>query len=190
AVRGKLTSLPGIEVIARSSSVAYKKTAKTANQIAAELNTAYLVTATVRWLKGAGANRVQVSPELVEVRSSGAPASKWQQPFDAALTDVFQVQSDIATQVALALGVALGAGEERRLAARPTQKLAAYDSFLKGEEACRSLTCDDPGGLRKALGFYEQAVALDPGFAQAWARVSLAHSALYYLSTPTPETAE
>ena len=58
---------------------------------------------------------MQVSPELVEVRESGAPASRWQQPFDAALTDVFQVQSDIATKVAQALGVALGAGEEKRL---------------------------------------------------------------------------
>ena len=57
----------------------------------------------------------QVSPELVEVTESGAPTSKWQQPFDAALTDVFQVQSDIATKVAQALGVALGAGEEKRL---------------------------------------------------------------------------
>ena len=79
---------------------------------------------------------MQVSPELVEIRASGAPASKWQQPFDAAITDVFQVQSDIATKVAQALGGALAAGEEKRLSEKPTQNLAAYDAFLKGEEAC------------------------------------------------------
>ena len=100
------------------------------------------------------------------------PTSKWQQPFDAALTGVFQVQSDIATKVAQALGGALGAGEEKRLSEKPTQNLAAYDAFLKGEEAANSLAAIDPPSLRKALGFYEQAVALDPGFAQAWARVS------------------
>ena len=76
-----------------------------------------------------------MSPELVEVTGSGAPTSKWQQPFDAALTDVFQVQSDIATKVAQALGGALGAGEEKRLSEKPTQNLAAYDAFLKGEES-------------------------------------------------------
>jgi TolB-like protein len=190
AVRGKLTSIPGLEVIARGSSTPYKKTTKTPQEIARELDAHYLLTATVRWQKGGGGNRVQVSPELVEIHQSGAPASRWQQPFDAALTDVFQVQSDIATKVAQALGVALGAGEEKRLLEKPTQNLAAYDAFLKGEEASKGLAGYDPPSLRKAIGTYEQAVALDPGFAQAWAQVSRASSALYFVSTPTPALAE
>ena len=189
-VRGKLTSLPGVEVIARASSTPYKKTTKTPKQIARELDVAYLLTATVRWEKGTGASRVLVSPELVEVRESAAPASRWQQPFDAALTDVFKVQSDIATRVAGALGVALGAGDEKRLSERPTQNLAAYDAFLKGEEASKGMAVDDPPGLRRALAFYEQSVALDPGFAQAWAQVSRVNSRLYEISIPTPEMAE
>ena len=111
AVRGKLTTLPGVQVIARGSSTPYKKTTKTPRQIAQELEVGYLLTATVRWQKGAGgASRVQVSPELVEIPRSGAPTSKWQQPFDAALTDVFQVQSDIAARVARELDLALGDG--------------------------------------------------------------------------------
>ena len=185
-IRGKLTSLPGVEVIARSSSVPYKKTAKTPKQIAQELGVPYLLTATVRWQKTGNTSRVQVSPELVEVRESGAPASRWQQPFDAALTDVFQVQSDIASRVAQALGVALGAGEEKRLLEKPTQNLAAYDAFLKGEANGRA---SDPPSQRKALGFYEQAVALDPGFVEAWAQLSQASSLLYLNSGPTPELA-
>ena len=132
----------------------------------------------MRWQKSGGASRVQVSPELVEVTGSGAPTSKWQQPFDAALTDVFRVQSDIATRVAQALGVALGAGEEKRLSEKPTQNLAAYDAFLKGEEVFTSMGALSTD-LRKMRGFYEQAVALDPAFGQAWARVSRADSDLY-----------
>jgi TolB-like protein/tetratricopeptide (TPR) repeat protein len=190
AVRGKLTSLPGLEVIARASSTPYRKTAKTPQEIARELGVHYLLTATVRWQKSGGGNRVQVSPELVEIQESGAPASKWQQPFDAAITDVFQVQSDIAGKVAQALGGALGAVEEKRLSEKPTQNLAAYDAFLKGEQAANSLGATDPPSLRKALGFYDQAVALDPGFAQAWARVSTANSLLYFNSTPSPAVAE
>ena len=190
AVRGKLTSLPGVQVIARGSSTPYRKTTKTPRQIAQELEVGYLLTATVRWQKGTGAaSRVEVSPELVEISGSGAPTSKWQQPFDAALTDVFRVQSDIATRVAQALGVALEADEGKRLSERPTQSLAAYDAFLKGEEVW-DRAGGVPSGLRQALGFYEQAVALDLGFALAWARVSDANRQLYFFSAPTPELGE
>ncbi len=189
-IRGKLTSLPGLQVIARGSSTPYKKTTKTPKQIAEELEVGYLLTATVRWDKGGGGSRVHVSPELIEVSGSGAPTSKWQQPFDAAITDVFQVQSEIATKVAQALGGALGAGEEKRLSEKPTQNLAAYDAFLKGEEASSGLSVTDPPSVRKALSFYEQAVALDPGFSQAWAGVSIANSSLYGNSIPTPALAE
>ena len=134
-------------------------------------------------------SRVHVSPELVEVSRPDAPTSKWQQPFDAAITDVFQVQSEIATKVAQALGGALGAQEQKQLSEKPTQNLAAYDAFLKGEEI-RNSGASDPASLRKEIGFYEQAVALDPGFAQAWAGVSTANSLLYANSTPTPALAE
>ena len=189
-IRGKLTSLSGVEVIARGSSVSYKKTSKTPSQIARELDVRYLLTATVRWQKGSGASRVHVAPELVEVKGSAVPTSRWQQPFDAALTDVFQVQSDIAARVAQALGAALAAGEGERLSEKPTQNLAAYDAFLKGEEIWKTLTVGDPAGVRKALAFYEQAVALDPSFVQAWARISWGNSGLYTNSVPTPEFAE
>jgi len=126
-----------------------------------------------------------VSTELVEVSTSGPPASKWEQPFDANLTDVFQVQADIATNVAQALGAALGASEEKRLSEKPTQNLAAYDAFLKGEEASRSLAAADPPSLKRAIAFYEQAVALDPGFAQAWTQLSRTHSFNYANGVPT-----
>ncbi len=189
-VRGKLTSLPGLQVIARGSSTPYKKTTKSPKQIAEELNVSYLLTATLRWEKVRGSSRVHVSPELVDVTHPDAPISKWQHPFDAALTDVFQVQSDIATRVAQALGVVLGAGEEERLTEKPTQNLAAYDAFLRGEEASRSLAAADSASLRRAIVHYEQALALDPSFAQAWVELSRAHSFNYSNSVPTPAERE
>jgi serine/threonine protein kinase/tetratricopeptide (TPR) repeat protein len=189
AVRGKLTSLPGLQVIARSSSMPYKKTTKTPRQIAEELNAFYLLTATVRWQKTGGSSRVQLNPELVDVTRPDAPTARWQQPFDAALTDVFQVQSDIASRVAQALGVALGASEEKRLSEKPTQDLAAYDAFLKGEADSASMSAVDPPSIRKALGAYEQAVALDPRFALAWAQLSRACASLYFFGTPIPSLA-
>jgi TolB-like protein/Flp pilus assembly protein TadD len=185
-VRSKLTNLQGIEVIARASSTPYKRSKKPPQEIARELGVRYLLTATVRWQKGSGASRVHVTPELVEVRESGAPASKWGQPFDASLTDVFQVQSDIATRVAQALDVALAAGAKSRLAETPTASLAAYDAFLKGEELWNN-AASDPPSTRRMLAFYQQAVALDPAFAMAWSKVSRSCSFLYDNTTPTLE---
>ncbi|HTI37203.1 MAG TPA: protein kinase, partial [Vicinamibacterales bacterium] len=184
-VRGKLTSIGGLEVIARVSSIAYKKTSKTPKQIAAELHTPYLLTGTVRSENTAAGRRVHVTPELVDVREPDAPTDLWQQAFDAPLTDVFQVQSDIATKVAQALGRAIGATEQTRLSERPTQNLAAYDAFLKGRAAQSEGRTTDPGSLRRSLGFYEQAVALDPGFAQAWGELSRAATSLYANGVPT-----
>ena len=76
------------------------------------------------------------------------PTTKWQQPFDASLTDVFQVQADIAGRVAQALDVALGSQVQQQLAEKPTQNLAAYDAYLKGMEAyslgSNTTTCARP----------------------------------------------
>src|SRR5262249_39321328 len=66
----------------------------------------------------------------------------------------------------------------------------AYDAFLKGEEASRVMSAGDPPSLRKALGYYEQAVAPDPRLAHAWARGSMADSVLYFNSAPPPPFAE
>jgi eukaryotic-like serine/threonine-protein kinase len=191
AVRGKLAAIPTVQVIARSSSVPYKKATKSPEQIARELGARYLLTGTVRWEKGAGgANRVQVSPELVEISSGSAPRTRWQEPFDASMTDVFQVQADVATRVAQALGATLGSGERKAIEEKPTRNLAAYDAYLKAEEISNGLAVIDPVLLRRALGYYEQAVALDSTFALAWARLSETHSALYALGEPSPENAQ
>jgi serine/threonine-protein kinase len=191
AVRGKLTALSDLEVIARTSSVAYHKTDKSPQEVARELGVRYLLTGTVRWTKARDrASRVLVSPELVEVRQAGAPASKWQQSFDAALTDVFQVQADIASQVVQALDIVLEATEQRQLARRPTADLGAYHAYLKGEAATEALAAVDPPSLKRGIAFYEEAVARDSTFGLAWARLAQAHGLLYAATVATPAQAE
>jgi TolB-like protein/tRNA A-37 threonylcarbamoyl transferase component Bud32/predicted Zn-dependent protease len=179
-VRGKLTGLGGFQVIARSSSDQYRQSTKSPQVIGKELGVDYLLGATVMWAKGGdGKGRVQVSPELIDVRTG---ASKWQESFDAGVNDVFQVQGSIASQVAGALGVALGGQEQQQLAERPTDNLAAYDLFLKAG----ALTGVDPATLRQAVGLYEQAVALDSTFVLAWVGLSSSLSQLYFIGTPDP----
>jgi eukaryotic-like serine/threonine-protein kinase len=188
AVRGKLTTLTDLEVIARSSSAQYAPRRNVPDRDAArELGVRYLLKGTVRWAKVSGrSSRVLVTPELVEVASDGAPASRWQQPFDAELADVFRVQGEIAGNVAQAMRVALGGAERQRLAAVSTTNPAAYDAFLRGEAIAAN------GGaisaeLRRAIPHYERAVRLDSTFADAWAYLSIALSIIYANGVPSAD---
>jgi TolB-like protein len=166
AVRGKLAAVPGLRVIASTSSEEYRRTRKPARQVARELGVRYLLIGRVRWQKGGGTSRVQVSPELVDLGDPDAPTTRWQQPLDAALTDVFQTQTEIAARVAEALGVTLGDNTRQQLAARPTEELAAYDAYLRARDLRRT---DAPA----AAATFEQAIARDSTFALAWAELAL-----------------
>jgi serine/threonine-protein kinase len=180
-VRGKLMGLKGFQITARASSDQYKGVKKTPREIGGELGVDYLLTSTVTWAKtGDGKGRVQVVPELIDVKTG---AGTWQQSFDSELTDIFQVQGDIATKVAGALNVALAPSEKQEIAERPTKNLAAYDLFLKA----KALTDNDPASLRQSVGYLEQAVALDSTFADAWTALAVNLSILYFNGTPDPE---
>jgi TolB-like protein len=95
AVRGKLAALPGLQVIAGTSSGQYRHTAKSPQVVARELGARYLLVGKVRREVRAGdSGWVTVSTELVEVRPRGAPTTRWQEPLEAPLSDVFRVQAD------------------------------------------------------------------------------------------------
>ncbi len=191
-LRTKLSQVQGLQVIARGSSNEYKQTRKSQQQIARELGVDYLLTGTVQWEKGgAGASRVHVTPELVDVRPGHAPKNRWGRSFDAAVTDVFQVQADIAEQVAQALDVALADGVRRELEVKPTRSLPAYEAFLRGEAASRGMSAYEPSeALHQAVSAYEQAVALDTAFALAWAQLARTQAELYYAGIPLPAVGE
>ncbi|HJR49659.1 MAG TPA: hypothetical protein VJ794_01050, partial [Gemmatimonadales bacterium] len=190
-VRTKLAQVAGLEVIARGSSVEYRGTTKRAAEIARDLGADYLLTGTVRWDKAPGAaSRVRVTPELVDARPGEAARTRWSEQYDAALTNVFEVQAGIAGKVATALGVALADSIRDELASRPTGSLAAYDAFLQGEAASQSMIAQDAPTVRRAMAFYQQAVALDSVFVPAWARLSQAHAMLYSGGNPTAATGQ
>jgi TolB-like protein/Flp pilus assembly protein TadD len=176
-VRTKLAKVSGLDVIARGSSNEYRGTAKRAQEIAAELGAGYLLTGTVRWTKAPdGSSRVRVTPELVEVPPGQTPRTRWGEQFDAGITDVFQVQADIAGKVVSALDVALADSVRDELVAKPTKSVAAYDVFLKGEAAAGR---GSPADQRRAVAFYQEAIRLDSTFALAWARLGRTGAFLY-----------
>jgi eukaryotic-like serine/threonine-protein kinase len=186
AVRGKLTGIPGLEVIGSASSARYRKSALTPQQIGQELGVRYLLVGRVHWAKGPnGTSRVQVSPELIDVTTA---ADKWQQPFDAPLTDVFVVQADIAGKVAHELQVALTPAVKQTLAQRPTDNLDAYDAYLRGLELRRK--GNSPALMRRASSEFTRAIQQDSNFALAWAQLGSSLALEYSNGVPTPALAD
>ena len=182
AVRDKLAAVPGLQVIASASSSQYRHTAKAPHEIGQELGVRYLLVGKVRWAKGNGAqSRVEVRPELVEVASS---ADKWGAPFDAPLTDVFQVQADIAEKVVHALQVTLSPAAAQTVAKRPTENLDAYDAYLRGKKIAEEL--EAPRVQRRAAAAFREAVTQDSTFALAWAALSEAYASMYVNGVPAP----
>src|SRR5947208_6171320 len=179
-VRGKLASLAGLQVIASTSSNQYRHTTKHPEEIGRELGVRYLLLGRVRWTQSArGVSRVRVDPELMQVADVAAPTTRWEQSFDAPLTDVFEMQTNIAGQVAHELQLTLTPAAQQALARRPTASLAAYDAFLKGEAASQGSNVIALPSLRQAIGYYEQAVTLDSAFALAWARLGQSRAFAY-----------
>ena len=130
---------------------------------------------------------MQVSPELIEAPSG---TTRWQQLYDAPLTDVFAMQEGITRGVASALELEVGDGARERVAERPTRNLAAYDAFLRGERVSSRVGVTDAVALSSAISAYEEATALDPDFALAWAQLSRARTTLYVNVGRIPEDAE
>jgi serine/threonine protein kinase/tetratricopeptide (TPR) repeat protein len=186
-IRGKLTAMPALRVIARASSNQYRRSDKSPQQIAHELGARYLLTGVVRWeTSPTNARRVRVSPELVQLSQENAPRTIWQQTYDTTLADVFQVQSAVASKVAANLGVVLNASTQAQLAQRPTQNPAAYEAYL------RSTAFDgtDLPTVRRALVDADRAIELDSNYAAAWARAARLHGTIYSNGTQQPSEAE
>ncbi len=185
AIRGKLTSLGSVEVIARASSIQYGKSGKTPAEIAKELGVRYLLTGTVRFAPSVnGARRVQVSPALVEIGSDDTAANRWDQPFNADVADIFTVQGEIAERVAQAMQIALGTAGEAKLRHDATRNPEAYDAYLRAEAAWDAGGKTDFVSLQRARPLYLKALSLDSTMAEAWGALSRINSFLFANTAP------
>jgi TolB-like protein/Tfp pilus assembly protein PilF len=152
-----LAKTPGLEVIARTSSFYFKGRQATIAEIAKTLNVAHVIEGSVR----KAGNTVRVTAQLIRA-SDGVHL--WSETYDRNLNDVFQVQDDIARGVVEKLKLSLlpSAADS---AAR-TQNGQAHNLYLQGRYF---LDHDTVADLAKGLDFFQQAIALDPGYAPAWA---------------------
>jgi TolB-like protein len=149
----------GLLVIARTSVMRYKNSKTPLDQIARELGVAYVLEGSARREAG----RVRISAELIQARNQ---TQIWADTFERELSGIFALQSEVAKQVANALALKLLPAEQTRLANVKTVDPEAYDAYLKGVRAYRTLT---KANLETAERHFNEALKEDPTFAPAWA---------------------
>ena len=176
-ITGRLGSVSGLGVISRNSAQRYADTDKTIRQIGEELGVDYVLEGTVRWAKDPdGSSRVRITPELIRVTDD---RQLWSNTYDRTIDDIFEVQSDIATQVINEMGVTLLEPEQRAVESRPTENIEAYQAYLRGLEYANHPDFTELN-MRLTIEMFQRAVELDPSFAQAHAWLSQAQARYYW----------
>jgi adenylate cyclase len=163
-----LSQVKGLEVIARTSVMNYKKTEKNASQIGRELRAGTLIEGSVKKTD----NRIHVSAQLVD---SIGERHLWAESYDRNLEDIFSVQSDIAEGVASSLSLKLAAQDRKRIENGSTEIVEAHTEYLKGKVI---LVRWDKNSISTAINHFEKAIALDPNFPLAYCGLSMAYSKL------------
>ena len=163
-ITSRLAGISRLGVPSSTTLNAYDRSGKSVRQMGADLGVDYLVEGGVRWARGPDGSRVRITPKLIRVADD---TTVWTFTYDATLSDVFKVQSDIAYQITSALRVALEGRERRALESRPTSDDEAYLLYLRGLTAFQHDT-SDTATQRLARTSLEQAVERDPKFALAW----------------------
>ena len=166
-ITARLGSVSGLGLVPRRATQARVGPDRTLRDIGKDLGTDYLLIGSVRWGDTTGGPPpVRITLQLVRAQDE---RQLWATTYDRTLDDIFDVQSEIASAVIERLGLALGAGERRRLAEQPTANHEAYTLYLKGRYFWNKRTEAD---IQTALDYFRRAVDLDPSYALAWVGVA------------------
>jgi class 3 adenylate cyclase/TolB-like protein len=160
-----LQKIKDLRVISRTSVEKYRNNPKTIPEIARELDANYFV-------EGSGqkiGNQILLNVQLIDARSD---QHLWSEQYSRELKDIFKLQMEVAKSIADEIEVIITPDEIERISKPPTEDLIAYDYFLKGRDLMNRL---DRDSIRKAIPYFEKAVEQDPGFARAYAAMTIAY---------------
>jgi len=160
---------PGrLGVLARSSSMLFKRSTKSASEIGRELGVDYLLEGSVR----REGDRVRITAQLIEAVTE---VHLWAETYDRRLEESLLLQSDVAARIAHSLAMELVPEQREALERVSPRQAAAYQAYLKGRFHWNR-TADE--GLQPALAYYRRALELDPNFAAAYAALARAEIAV------------
>jgi TolB-like protein/Tfp pilus assembly protein PilF len=161
----KLASIADLKVISRTSTAKYKSKPEDLKTVSQQLGVATVLEGSVQ----KAGDKVRVNVQLIDAR---ADSHLWAKSYDREIKDVFAVESEVAQEIADSLQAKLSPAEANTLATAPTRDTAAYDLFLKGEFEERLADSSlEAESFDRAAAWYRQAIARDPNFALAMARL-------------------
>ncbi len=166
----RLAKVGELKVISRTSTQQYQSKPGNLREIAQQLGVAHILEGSVQ----KAGESVRVNVQLIKADTD---AHLWAETYDRRLTDIFAVETEVAQRIADSLEAHLTGREQQQLAIVPTKNPQAYDTYLRGLALIVRESNED---VRKAAEFFQQAVELDPDYAQAWAQLSIAESQLYF----------
>jgi TolB-like protein/Flp pilus assembly protein TadD len=154
-----LTRIEALRVASRTSVMAYKDASKRLRQVASELGVDWVVEGAVLQ----SGRKVRITARLIEASTE---STAWAETYERDLTDVLDLQSEVATAIAEHIRVRVTASEHARMKKRRQVDAAAYDAYLRARYFCNKRTRDD---LTRANGYFRAALDLDPTYAPAYA---------------------
>jgi len=178
-ITSHLAPVRGLSVLSPRTAAQYKKGEKDVRAIGKELGVDYILEGTVQPERPSDATSgIRVMPRLIRASEDRLVLAPIYPIYNEDMNELLRVQSDLAQQVVQALDVALLEPERQALRSRPTENTEAHKYYLRGNDYFhRSYDEDD---WKIAIQMYEKAVELDPTFALAYARLSMAHSWMYW----------
>jgi TolB-like protein/Tfp pilus assembly protein PilF len=163
----RLVRVNGLNVVARASALGFRSSGKTAPEFGQDLGAEYVLDGSVAC--DASSGKVRVIPALVRVRDE---AQTWGEPQEGNRADVFRLQADLAERVAVALQGRLVPADRAAVRRSTTASLGAYDAYVLGMSYFRQRG----PALRQAVTYFNQAIALDSGYARAWAGLAMSYA--------------
>lgn len=175
-VIAQLAKLSGLKVISRTSVMQYKTESRNLKEIGSELDVGIILEGSVR----RSGDQVRIVAQLIDAESDD---HLWVETYDEKLTEIFAIQTAVAEKIARSLNARISNEERLRLNSEATKNMAAYDLYLKGRYHWNKRMPDE---LNKGIGYFNQALELDPTYALAYCGLADSYIILgnYYLSPP------
>jgi adenylate cyclase len=160
-----LSRLAGLFVISRNTAFTYKGKAVKPAQVAEELGVRFILEGSVR----RDGDQIRINAQLIDAVSGG---HQWADRYDGSAADIFALQDKVTSAIVDALALRITDAEQLALGRQETSVPAAYDAFLQGWEHYRRTT---PQDYKAAIPLLEEAVRLDPDYAQAYGTLAMVY---------------
>lgn len=164
-ITSRLSMIKGLSIISPLSAARFVESGLSIQEMADELDVDFVLDGSIRWDKAGESQKVRITPRLTRVSNN---RQEWTNNYDRNIEQIFEVQSEIAERVAQALDITLMHSERQSLQLQLTDNIQAYDLYLQGVAEASEI---DAQKYRAAQEFFEEAIALDPDFAAAYARL-------------------